>query len=49
MVTDVNGRQVPSHILELAQRYIENTDSSLPVFELAILAWTDKKILDKLS
>lgn len=48
MVTDVTGRQVPSHILELAQRYVENTDSSLPAFELAVLAWTDETLLDKL-
>jgi hypothetical protein len=49
MVTDVTGRQAPAHLVELAQRYIEATGSQVPAFELALLAWTDETLRQKLG
>jgi hypothetical protein len=49
MVTDVTGRQVPSHLVELAERYIKATGSELPAFEVALLASTDDSLLRRLS
>lgn len=47
-VTDTNGRQVPSHLVDLAQRYINIKGSQVPAFELAILAWADEALKQKL-
>ena len=48
MVTDVTGRQAPAYLVELAQRYIDATGSHLPAFELALLAWTDDTLRQRL-
>jgi superfamily II DNA or RNA helicase len=49
MVTDVTGRQVPAHLVELAERYIKATGSDLPAFEMALLASTDDRLLKRLT
>jgi superfamily II DNA or RNA helicase len=48
MVTDVTGRQAPAHLVELAQRYVDATGSHVPAFELALLAWTDDTLRQRL-
>jgi superfamily II DNA or RNA helicase len=49
MVTDVTGRQVPAHLVELAERYVKATGSELPAFEVALLASTDDRLLKRLT
>jgi len=48
MITDTNGRSAPAELVQAAKRYIEESGSTVPPFELALAAAHDEHLRRKL-
>lgn len=48
MVTDTSGRSAPAQLLAAAKKYVEESDSQIPPFELAFAAAHDEQLRTKL-
>ena len=48
MITDTNGRSAPAKLVQAAKRYIEESGSTIPPFELALAAAHDEHLRSKL-
>ena len=48
MITDTSGRSAPAELVQAAKRYIEESGSTIPPFELALAAAHDEHLHSKL-